>query len=138
MVCGLTTNIDHRARGSVLLIAAMNSRSRRRRRGRLTWHLRTISWWRSTTTSTSVFRSLEELARSRRRRRSRRYLRAKSTDRTSHEKEGRSYEPAGHGDAQGFVCPSGDPIRLLVQPMEREFEDVMCWVASSMNTKLAA
>jgi len=23
--------------------------------------------------------------------------------------------------------PSGDPIRLLAQPMEREFEDMMCW-----------
>jgi hypothetical protein len=55
-VCGLTTNEDHRTRGSVLLIGAMNKRSRRRRRGRPrgAW---TISWWRSTTTSTSPFRS---------------------------------------------------------------------------------
>ena len=43
-VWGLTTNEDHRARGGALPIAAMNSRSRRRRRGRPTWRLRTISW----------------------------------------------------------------------------------------------
>jgi len=40
----LTTNDDHPARGRVLLNAARNSRSRRRRRGLATWRLRTINW----------------------------------------------------------------------------------------------
>jgi hypothetical protein len=57
-----TNDDDHRARGSVLLNAAMNSRSRRRRRGLITWRFRTFNWWRRTTTSTSVVRSLEEPA----------------------------------------------------------------------------
>jgi hypothetical protein len=82
---------------------AMNSRSRRRRRSLPTWRLRTLSWCRSTTTSTSLFSSLEELRSNRATRRSRRYTRAKSTDGTSHEKEGRSYERAGHGDDLPFV-----------------------------------
>jgi hypothetical protein len=42
-VCGLTTNDDHQARGRVLLMAAMNNRSRRRRRGRPALRLRIIS-----------------------------------------------------------------------------------------------
>lgn len=39
----LTTKEDHRGRGRDLLIAAMNNRSRRRRRGLPTWRLRTIN-----------------------------------------------------------------------------------------------
>ena len=42
-VFGWTTNDDHRARGRVLLIAAMNNRSRRRRRGLPTCRLRTLT-----------------------------------------------------------------------------------------------
>jgi hypothetical protein len=43
------------------------------------------------------------------RRRSNRYTRAKSTGGTSHETEARSYERAGRGDGQGFLCPSPRP-----------------------------
>ena len=35
-----------------------------------------------------------------------------------------------------LLVPGRDPIGLLVQPVEREFEDMMCWVASSMSTNL--
>lgn len=42
-VCGRMRNEDHRSRGSALLSAARYSRSRRRRRGRPTWRLRTAS-----------------------------------------------------------------------------------------------
>ena len=94
-VWGLTPRIDHRARGRTLLMATMNSRSRRRRRGLRPWRLRTISWWRRTTTSMSLDRSPTPPANSRTRRRSSRYTRAKTTDRTSHVKEARSYELAG-------------------------------------------
>src|SRR6266542_1464540 len=84
----------------------MNNRSRRRRRGLPTWRLRTISWWRRTTTSTSAFiSSLEGPAINRTTRRSNRYTRAKNTNRTSDEKEGRSYERHGRGDDQSFVVP---------------------------------
>lgn len=38
-----------------------------------------------------------------------------------------------HHRTAKLVCASGDPIRLLVQ---REFEDMMCWVASSIGTNL--
>ena len=58
-VWGLTTNEHHRARWRALLIAAMNSLSRRRRRGRPAMRLRTSSWWRRTISSTSLFRSSE-------------------------------------------------------------------------------
>jgi hypothetical protein len=62
-ICEVTRNDDHRARGRVQLIAAMNSRSRRRRRGLPNWRLRTNSWWRRTTSSTSVLNcSFEEPA----------------------------------------------------------------------------
>jgi hypothetical protein len=62
----------------------MNTRSRRRRRGLPAWRLRTINWWRRTTTSTSVFiSSLEQPAIIQTTRRSRRYTRAKNKDRTS-------------------------------------------------------
>src|SRR5207249_12057014 len=87
-VCGLTRNDDQRARGSVLLIAAMNKRSPRRRRGLPIWRLRTINWCRRTTTSTSAPISLlEEPGLKRITPRTRRYTRAKSKDRTSQEKE---------------------------------------------------
>jgi hypothetical protein len=70
-VGGLTRKDDHRDRASVLLSAVMNRRSRRRSRGLPTWRLRTISWWRRTTSSTSLFIcSLEERAIDRTRRRS--------------------------------------------------------------------
>jgi hypothetical protein len=75
-----TNDDDHRARGRVLLNAAMNNRSRGRRCERPTWRFRTISWWRRTTTSTSVvISSLEEPTIERTTRRSKRYTRAKST-----------------------------------------------------------
>ena len=111
-VCGQTRNDDHRSRGRALLIAAMNKPSWRRRRGLPTWRLRTISWWRRTTTSTSVFVwSLEERAINLTTRRSNRYTRAKSTIRTSHERKARWYGRPGRGNDQGFVCPSGSTPR---------------------------
>jgi len=109
MVWGLTTKADQRARGRAVLNAAMNSRSLRRRRGLPTWRLRTINWWRRTTTSTSVVTcTLEDPAINRTRQRSNRYTRAKNTNRTSFEKEGRSYERAGH-ERRSVVCV---PFRL--------------------------
>jgi hypothetical protein len=109
-VWGLTRNDDQRPRGRALLNAVMNSRSRRRRRGMPTWRLRTISWWRSTTSSTSRSRSPEEPTTSRTRRHSNKYANAKSTDGTSRETEARWYEsPLLEATISGFCTLQGPP-----------------------------
>jgi hypothetical protein len=53
-VSGLTTNEDHWPLGIALLAAASRSRSRRRRRGRFTCRCSTLTWCRSTRSSTSL------------------------------------------------------------------------------------
>lgn len=104
-VCGHTTNDDHRAGGSILLIAAMNCRSRRRRRGGPAWRLSTINWCRRATTSTLVFiSSLEEPAINRSTRRSNRYARAKSTRGHPTRRRPRWYERAGRATIRGLCA----------------------------------
>src|SRR6266545_4918399 len=103
----------------------MKSRSRRRRRGVSTRRFSTFSWWRRTTSSTSLLRSVEEPATSWSTRRSSRYANAKSTDRTSHEKEADGTKRAGCGDDQGFVCPSRFLLRQTVEPLRPTFDVLM-------------
>ena len=122
-VCGLTRSADQRALGKIRLVAAMNSRSRRRRRGLLRWRLRTASWWRSTASSTSSWNVLSDVADSRSRRRSSRYRNAKITKRTSRETEVRFYETPGRAGDRGFLSPSGHQPEQATQQQIRNGEE---------------
>jgi hypothetical protein len=98
---GLTRNDDHRARGSVLLNAAINSRSRRRRTRSAHLALKDHQL-----VAKHHDLDVTEPATSRTRRRNKRYASAKSMDGASYEQGRPILQTHWRGDDQWFVCPS--------------------------------
>src|SRR5207247_3287339 len=118
-VCGDTTNVDHRWRGSRPLAAASTTRSRRRNSGRFADRRSTLNWYRKTAFSTSSAAAAPPPATSRANRRTSRCTKKKTTPppilRPPTEAQIRVSDPYTYEDLEVIRVEAGMPTSRFVR-----------------------